>query len=554
MTAAKALHGLSIEEYLAEHERKELVRFVVVGSVDDGKSTLIGRLLYETDSLYEDQIAQVKKASRQNGGELDFSYFTDGLKAEREQAITIDVAYRYFSTARRKFIIADTPGHVQYTRNMATGASTADVALLLMDARHGLQPQTRRHAYIASLLGIPQVAVVVNKMDLVGWESGAYERIREQMILFAERLGFEGLSFLPVSAWQGDNIVTRSERTPWYPGGTLLEYLESVPVGRAGEPRPLRFPVQYVLRPHLDYRAFAGQVASGTVQVGEEVVVLPSGRRTRVSGIDTYEGPLESARAAQSVAVRLADETDVSRGDMLVRPGEEPRVTRRLEAMLVWLSEQPLDPARDYLVKHTTRLVPARVERVHWRQDLEALAPVPSERLELNDIGRVTVRCPRPLVVDAYKQNRATGSFILIDALTNGTVAAGMVLEPGEEAEGQEAQESSRITAERRRQRLGHGAAVVWAESRALAYALEAALYEQGCVATVVEGSLEAAQACAQAGLVCVLLATGSEEERARQRAALRVGEWPWVEASGEGPREVNEVVESLIARGVLSG
>jgi bifunctional enzyme CysN/CysC len=393
--------------------------------VDDGKSTLIGRLLYETGALYDDQIAQVRRATR-NGDAVDFSLFTDGLLAEREQGITIDVAYRFFETGRRKFILADTPGHAQYTRNMATGASTADAAIILLDARLGVLPQTRRHAAIAALLGIRSLAVAVNKMDLVGFDEGVFRGLCADLRRFADPLGFEELHFFPVSARLGDNVATSSGHTPWHQGGTILHFLESVGGGREEANAHFRFPVQLVVRPHLDYRGLAGQIATGSVSVGDEVTVLPSGTRTRVSAIDSFEGPLARATAPMSVVLRLADEVDAARGDLLSHPATAPAPRDRIEATAVWLSERPLDPMRAYLLKHTTRTVPARVA-VQSLLDLETLAEAPAAGLALNDIGRIVVTCARPVICDPYARNRATGAFILIDALTNETVAAGVI-------------------------------------------------------------------------------------------------------------------------------
>ena len=462
-----------IHAWLAQHEQKELLRFVTVGSVDDGKSTLIGRLLHDTAAVYDDQLAAVKRASARlaasadgDGEEIDFSLFTDGLRAEREQGITIDVAYRYFATARRKYILADTPGHVQYTRNMATGASTADVAIILLDARLGVLPQSRRHAYIASLLGIPNLVVAVNKMDLAAYDPAVFDRLSDEFGRFVARLSFARVTFLPISARRGDNVVARSARTPWYEGPTLLEHLESVPLSRDREREPLRLPVQYVLRPHLDYRAFAGQVASGAVHPGDEVVVLPSGRRTRVKAIDTWEGERDVAFAPMSVALRLTDEVDISRGDLIAHPGDAPRALDRLVADLVWMNDRPTDPGRGYLVKHTARTVPARVERVLSRTELEGLTQERAESLGLNDIGRVVLRLARPIFVDPYRAIRATGALIVIDALTNETVAAGMVVdEPPPPEEGMRPRFASRVSDGERAARLGHAGAVVWIAS-----------------------------------------------------------------------------------------
>ena len=428
---------------------------MVVGSVDDGKSTLIGRLLYEANGLYEDQISQVKRATRQGGEEIDFSLFTDGLRAEREQGITIDVAYRSFVTPRRRFIVADTPGHVQYTRNMATGASTAQVAVILIDARLRVLPQSRRHAYLASMLGISQLVVAINKMDLVGFEQQTFEAIRGEFQPFVEQLGFAGVSYFPISARDGDNVVARSSRTPWHSGGSLLEFLETVAVGESNASAPLRFPVQYVLRPDLSYRGFAGRLSSGSVSVGDEVVVLPSGRKTKISGIDTFEGSLPRAFAPMSVALRLADEVDVSRGDLIARPIDRPQIVQQLEANVVWLNEQPLDKSREYLVKHTTRIVPAKLERLHSRLDLETLQPVPADTLALNEVGRVSLRCLRPLCIDPYAKVRETGAFIIIDALTNNTVGAGMAVAALEEAR-VAVGNGSRIAVSERTARVGH--------------------------------------------------------------------------------------------------
>ena len=417
---------MEVEAALAAREDKKLVRVVVIGSVDDGKSTLIGRLLYETGALYADQIAQVKLATK-NGDPIDFSLFTDGLNAEREQGITIDVAYRYFELPQRKVILADTPGHAQYIRNMATGASTADAAIILLDARIGLLRQSRRHATIASLLHIPRLAVAINKMDLISFDRTRYQRIEDEMCAFAAQLGFEQLSFFPVSAKHGDNLASVSKRTPWHKGGTILDYLATVDVDRVHASAAFRFPVQTVIRTDFDYRGLAGQIASGAVAVGDQIVVLPSGVRARVHAIDSFDGPLEIAAAPQSVVLRLDETVDVGRGNLLAHPDTAPAVRTQLDATLVWLAERPLDTSRQYLLKHTTRQVPARVEAVHSRLDAETLASEASNALALNDIGKVAVQCGEPLACDPYATNRATGAFILIDSFTNETVAAGTV-------------------------------------------------------------------------------------------------------------------------------
>jgi sulfate adenylyltransferase large subunit len=386
-----------------------LLRLCTAGSVDDGKSTLIGRLLYEARAVYEDQLSSVKAASRNRGaGPIDFSLFTDGLKAEREQGITIDVAYRYFATARRKFILADTPGHEQYTRNMATGASTADLAILLVDARHGVREQTRRHARIARLLGISHLVLAVNKMDLVGFDRGVFESIRDS---FSDLAAGAVLHAIPLSALNGDNVIERSGETPWFTGAPLLEYLETVTVDRAVAATPFRFPVQLVLRPNHEFRGYAGQIASGTIRTGDQILVSPSGRKSRVKRIVTWDGDLPVAQAPMSVTLTLEDEVDVSRGDVL-SAATPLHTARHLEANVVWMDERPLDPARVYLLKHAARTVSAELD----------------SRLNLNDIGLVTVTAARPLVFDAYEQNRTTGSFIVIDPATNATAGAGMIV------------------------------------------------------------------------------------------------------------------------------
>ena len=423
----------NIQAYLKQHQEKELCRFVTVGSVDDGKSTLIGRLLHDTHGIYEDQLDAVKKATKQEGTEIDFSLFTDGLKAEREQGITIDVAYRYFSTEERKFIIADTPGHVQYTRNMATGASTANVAVILIDARLGILQQSRRHAYIASLLGIPHLAVCVNKMDLKNYEQGVFDEIQKEFSEFCKPLHFNEVKFIPISAMFGDNVVHASVKTPWYTGGTILEYLEKVPVQAAINKEDFRFPVQYVLRPNLNYRGFSGTIASGTVKKGDTLMTLPSGKKSKVLSIDTYDGELEEARAPMAVTIRLEDEIDSSRGDMLVKEDNVPLELQRFSAKVVWLSEQALDRGRSYLIKHTTQLARIDVEEVQFLVDLESLEEKPANRIEMNDIGQITISAHNKMFLDPYRKNIATGAFIIIDPISNNTVAAGMVVGPAPE-------------------------------------------------------------------------------------------------------------------------
>jgi bifunctional enzyme CysN/CysC len=412
----------------------ELVRFATAGSVDDGKSTLIGRLLYDTKSIFEDQLEHVERTSLQRGdGYVNLALLTDGLRAEREQGITIDVAYRYFQTPRRKFIIADTPGHPQYTRNMVTGASTADLALILIDARNGVVEQSRRHAFIASLLRIPHLVVCVNKMDLVDFDQEVFERICSHFSGWAAKLEITDVTFIPISALLGDNVVERSARMPWYEGPSLLYHLEHVHVASDRNLVDARFPVQWVVRPmsdeHHDYRGYAGQVASGVFRVGDEVVVLPSGIETRIAAIDTYDGPLEEAFPPLSVTLRLEDDLDVSRGDMIARPQNRPIEARDVEAMVCWMSERPLQPRGRYRIKHTTRTVLAKADELRYRIDVNTLhRREDADGLSLNEIGRLRLRLSSPLFLDEYRRNRTTGSFILIDESTNDTVGAGMVL------------------------------------------------------------------------------------------------------------------------------
>jgi bifunctional enzyme CysN/CysC len=412
----------------------ELVRFATAGSVDDGKSTLIGRLLYDTKSIFEDQLEHVEETSRRRGdGYVNLALLTDGLRAEREQGITIDVAYRYFHTPRRKFIIADTPGHEQYTRNMVTGASTADLALILIDARKGVLEQSHRHAFIASLLRIPHLVVCVNKMDLVDFDQEVFDRISAEFAGWAAKLDIHDLTFIPISALHGDNVVERSARMPWYQGTSLLYHLEHVHVASDRNLQDPRFPVQWVIRPmsdeHHDYRGYGGEVASGVFRAGDEVVVLPSGRETRIAGIDSYDGEMEEAYPPLSVTLRLEDDIDVSRGDMICRDHNRPIEAREIDAMVCWMAERPLSPRGRYRIKHTTRTALAKIDEVRYRIDVNTLhRDEQAGSLQLNEIGRLKLRLSSPLFVDQYRRNRATGSFILIDESTNDTVGAGMVL------------------------------------------------------------------------------------------------------------------------------
>ena len=389
------------------YREMDLLRFSTAGSVDDGKSTLIGRLLYDTKSIFEDQLEAIHVASKRRGEHaFDLALLTDGLRAEREQKITIDVAYRYFATPKRKFIIADTPGHVQYTRNMVTGASTSDLAIVLVDARKGVLTQSRRHGFIAALLGIPHVLVAVNKMDLVDYREDVYRRIVEDYAAFAQKLDIKNLVFVPISALHGDNVVTRSELMPWYDGGTLLHHLETVNAGADRNLLDFRFPVQYVVRPHQDFRGFAGRIASGTIRAGEEVVVLPSGLPSRVRSVATADGALEEAVAGDSVVLTLEDEVDVSRGDMIVRKNNVPTVSTRFEAMLCWMGDSPMDSSTPYVLMQTTRATKGVIRRLVYRIDVDTLHREDADTLSLNEIGRVEITAAQPLFFDAYRANR----------------------------------------------------------------------------------------------------------------------------------------------------
>ena len=420
-----------IDAYLAQHEQKELLRFLTCGSVDDGKSTLIGRLLHDSKMIYEDQLAAVASDSTKHGttGEkLDLALLVDGLQAEREQGITIDVAYRYFSTSKRKFIIADTPGHEQYTRNMATGASTCDLAVILIDARYGVQTQTRRHSYIASLLGLKHVVVAINKMDLVEFSEQRYEEIKAAYIELSKSLNDAELYFVPMSALDGDNVVNHSERSPWFKGQTLMEILETVEIAGDKNVSDFRYPVQYVNRPHLNFRGFCGTVASGIVNVGDEVKVYPSEKTSKIKSIVTYEAEIPQAFVDQSVTLTLEDEIDISRGDMIVHATATPAFSNRMRAHLVWMSESDLQPGKQYFFKFASKVTPGVVSDIEYRVDVNTFEHSKVGAMQLNDIAVVDVQLEQNVVVDPYLQNRATGAFIIIDRLSNITVAAGMVL------------------------------------------------------------------------------------------------------------------------------
>jgi len=501
--------GTGAAALLKRHEGSDLLRFLTCGSVDDGKSTLIGRLLHDSKTLYEDTLASLEKDSKRvgnAGGAIDFSLLLDGLKAEREQGITIDVAYRYFSTPRRKFIIADCPGHEQYTRNMVTGASTANLAIVLVDARHGVLSQTRRHSFIASLLDIGHVVVAINKMDLVGWSQKRFDEIRADYVDFVTRLQVRNVHFIPISALTGDNVVDQSVNMPWYRGVPLLDHLETVHVASDRNLIDLRFPVQLAMRQDMTFRGYSGTLASGILRPGAEVMVLPSRQRTRIRSVVTWDGELEQAFPPMSVSITTTEEIDISRGDMLVHPQNQPRVSQELDASLVWMSETPLDPKRTYRIKHTTREAHAEVAEIRYRFDVNTLHRAPADSLGLNEIGRVRIQTSRPLAYDPYRRNRATGSFILIDPVTNGTVAAGMILDrnigddeiasgaPARAARGPVKRRASRVGPAERGERLGQRPTTVWltglvrSGKSTIAYALERRLFDAGYLAHVLDG------------------------------------------------------------------
>ncbi len=510
MSHQSDLIATDIDSYLAQHERKELLRFITCGSVDDGKSTLIGRLLYDSKMLYEDQLAQLESESKTHGttgGGFDPALVTDGLKAEREQGITIDVAYRYFSTAKRKFIIADTPGHEQYTRNMATGASSADLAVILIDARYGVLTQTKRHSFIVSLLGIRHVVVTVNKMDLVDFSQQRFDQICSDYRDFAARLDLPDLHFIPISALSGDNVVDPSSHMPWYRGSTLMNFLETVYIGSDRNFEDFRFPVQYVNRPNLDFRGFCGSVASGIIRQGDEVMILPSRRTSRVKRIVTYDGDMVEAFTPQAVTLTLEDEVDCSRGDMIVRPGNVPKVSNDFDAMLVWMSADAMVPGKTYLFKHTTQTAAGQIESLRYRVDVNTLHRVPAPDLQLNEIGRCTITLSQPIFFDPYRRNRSTGAFIVVDRLTNVTVAAGMItaresdhkskLAPWEVEQTKEESLAAGIkvvTTSERQARLGQSPATILftglsgSGKTTIARGVERALFDAGRTAIVLDG------------------------------------------------------------------
>ncbi len=565
MSHQSELIATDIDAYLKQHEHKELLRFLTCGSVDDGKSTLIGRLLYDSKMIYEDQLAAIEKDSATVGtvgGDFDPALLTDGLKAEREQGITIDVAYRYFSTAKRKFIIADCPGHEQYTRNMATGASTCDLAIILIDARHGVMTQTKRHSFIVSLLGIKHVIIAVNKMDLVDFSEEKFEQICQDYREFATRLDMKDLHFIPISALLGDNLVDHSDNMPWYEGSTMMHMLENVHIASDRNLIDFRYPVQFVNRPHLDYRGFCGTIASGRIRKGDEVMALPSRKTSKVASIVTYDGELDEAFAPLSVTLTLEDEIDVSRGDMLVRPDNVPKLADTFDATIVWMSDEPLVPGKQYAIKQGTKNVAGSVSTLRYKIDVNTLHRDDAPALQLNEIGRCQLKLNQPVVFDGYRNNKGTGAFIVIDRISNVTVGAGMILQrtPGDKADHWDAEadahlhtELSAVTPEQRQARFGQQPATVLITGLAgagkspLAYALERRLFDQGRAACVLDGqnmrqgisrdlgftaedrsenlrrAAEVASLMNNAGLICIGSFVAPSEE-VRQRAAELVG------------------------------
>ena len=491
LTVAASESSENLAAFLQEDLQKDLLRFTTAGSVDDGKSTLIGRLLHDAKAVYEDQVASVQKSKiNRSGGSFDFSLLTDGLRAEREQGITIDVAYRYFSTARRKFIIADTPGHEQYTRNMATGASTADLAIILVDATKGLLTQTHRHAYIASLLGIRCVVAAINKMDLVDYREEVFLRLQRDFLKLASQLRIPSVQCIPISALAGANVVSSSQDMLWYSGPTLLEHLETVDFHQTRPQEAARFPIQYVIRPDSRFRGFAGQLASGSLRPGDALVALPSGQETRVRAIVGFKGDKEQAVASQSLTLQLENEIDLSRGDMLVSPSHLPAVSRGFSATVVWLHPDPLSIGRPLLLKQTTRLVKARISRIRHRVNVNTFEHEPAELLEMNGIAEVEVETNQPLFLDSYAASRATGSFVLIDPASNATVGAGMVRETAltETPVDEEPIASKDVIARERQRRHGHKPGIFLLGNRmSLAKSLERALFQNGFEVVVLD-------------------------------------------------------------------
>jgi bifunctional enzyme CysN/CysC len=512
MSHQSDLISTDINAYLAQHERKELLRFLTCGNVDDGKSTLIGRLLHDSKMIYEDQLAAVQADSVKSGttgaGKIDLALLVDGLQAEREQGITIDVAYRYFSTATRKFIIADTPGHEQYTRNMATGASTCDLAIILIDARYGVQTQTKRHSFIASLLGIQHIIVAVNKMDLVDYSEATFNKIKQDYLQFTESLDLHDIYFIPLSALDGDNVVNPSENMSWFNGEPLMQALNTIKIANDYNFADARFPVQYVNRPNLDFRGFCGTVASGIFRKGDQITALPSGKSSKIKSIVTYDGDLDQAFPPMAVTLTLEDEIDISRGDMIIGAENLPAtISDKFKATIVWMTEKPLNPGRQYTIKLATRSVSGSISMIHHRIDVNTLEHHDANELKLNEIGSCTVSVNAPVVFDSYKMNRGTGSFIIIDRLTNGTVGAGMI----SGATDDETQQP--VSAKERADRFSQVPAAIVLTGlfgKEMAYRLERKLFDNGHATTILETEESAplVQAIKHAGLICISVNT----------------------------------------------
>ena len=520
MSHQSDLISTDINAYLAQHEKKELMRFLTCGNVDDGKSTLIGRLLYDSKMIYEDQLAAVQADSVKSGttgaGKIDLALLVDGLQAEREQGITIDVAYRYFSTSTRKFIIADTPGHEQYTRNMATGASTCDLAVILIDARYGVQTQTKRHSFIASLLGIKHIIVAVNKMDLVEYSEETYNKIKQDYLDFISTLHLDDIHFIPLSALNGDNVVNASENMPWYTGKAMMETLNTIEISSDRNFSDARFPVQYVNRPNLDFRGFCGTVASGIFHKGDKITVLPSGKTSKIKSIVTYDGDLDEAFAPMAVTLTMEDEIDISRGDMIIGNGNtSAMVADKFHATIVWMAEKEMTPGRQYIIKLATRSVSGSISSIDYRIDVNTLEHHDANDLKLNEIASCTVSVNAPVVFDPYKQNKGTGGFIIIDRLSNVTVGAGMITgESGDE-------DLANVSADERAARFSQKATTLGltgSNSQEIAYQLERKLFDTGHATTVLEDQNQGSDtdiliaAIKNAGLICLLVDNDSDQ------------------------------------------
>jgi sulfate adenylyltransferase large subunit len=562
MSLAANQEAWGFESFMERNLEKDLLRFTTAGSVDDGKSTLIGRLLHDSKSVFEDQLAAVKKSRiNRSTGAVDFSLLTDGLRAEREQGITIDVAYRYFETPRRKFIIADTPGHEQYTRNMATGASTANLAVILIDSTKGVLAQTRRHTYIASLLGIPNVLVAINKMDLVDYSEEVFLKLQKDFDALAKQLAVPHVVAIPISALAGDNVVERGAHMPWYHGPTFLEHLETVPIRMETPSDAVRFPVQYVIRPDASFRGFAGPVASGVIRPGDPVVSLPSEQKSRVRSIVTFGGDAPEAFPPMSVTLTLEDEIDLSRGEMLVSPAHPPRVSRHFDAMVVWFNADPAEPGKSYLLKHTSRTVRAKALKIHYRVNVNTLVQEPVSSLQMNDIAYVEFETVSPLFFDPYTQNRITGSFILIDPISNATLGAGMIRADLADQTAADnlsiTQERAPVTATERYKRHGHYPGLILVEDNpALAARLERALFDDHFEVLLVSGDalhvsvLESQFAAFEsAGLIVVYSCDALASEAKRKLGAVagnRFFDISGMQLSGDEPSAVQKILFHL--------